>query len=437
MNILCNSWHAFRVSETRYYSRSQLDFYIIFYLRDLSFAHFAKVPIVPADPIVAPEVGTISVISPTKVLDLVDYSSSSDSDASDDSLPLIQDLPLVLPFLCSDDSKADSESEPAEQRPVSSSHDTLAPSSEFPLAPVVTPPGIHRRSLTLIRLGEAIPFGRPYHIHLNGPRRLLTARKRVTHVPAHHSLSGHTPPDTTDADTSTPPRFVHRSLARTPQRSSSPSSRPSCKRCRSPTTSVPSPTHISRSIAPTPVDLLPPSKRFRDSYSPEDSEEEHIEVDTVDAEAIADVGISDGVVAHTKDSVGMRVEIDASDVREDDEEFETEDSTDISKITRKPLKTGKHEHGKRKSTKEAKNSKPKPRKVNLQSKLDKVVISKALISSPSSEATWKMGKHNGMIGFTLESLTDQTQMPHNGLPCWQSEAWAIRQGLEASSEWYK
>ncbi|GKF07513.1 hypothetical protein Tco_0041737, partial [Tanacetum coccineum] len=51
---------------------------------------------------------------------------------------------------------------------------------------------------------------------------------------------------------------------------------------------------------------------------------------------------------------------------------------------------------------------------------DKVVISKALISSPSSKAMWKMGKQNGMIGFTLESLTDQTQMPHNGLPSWQS-----------------
>ncbi|GKE67214.1 hypothetical protein Tco_1521375, partial [Tanacetum coccineum] len=36
--------------------------------------------------------------------------------------------------------------------------------------------------------------------------------------------------------------------------------------------------------------------------------------------------------------------------------------TDISKITRKPSKTGKHEHGKRKSTREAKDSKPKLRK---------------------------------------------------------------------------
>ncbi|GKD99597.1 RNA-directed DNA polymerase, eukaryota, reverse transcriptase zinc-binding domain protein [Tanacetum coccineum] len=43
-------------------------------------------------------------------------------------------------------------------------------------------------------------------------------------------------------------------------------------------------------------------------------------------------------------------------------------STDISKITRKPSKTGKHGHGKRKSSREAKDSKPKPEKVKLQSK---------------------------------------------------------------------
>ncbi|GKD22479.1 hypothetical protein Tco_1224182, partial [Tanacetum coccineum] len=42
--------------------------------------------------------------------------------------------------------------------------------------------------------------------------------------------------------------------------------------------------------------------------------------------------------------------------------------TDISKITRKPSKTGKHGYGKRKSTREAKDSKPKPEKVKLQSK---------------------------------------------------------------------
>ncbi|GKD02164.1 hypothetical protein Tco_1177138, partial [Tanacetum coccineum] len=114
------------------------------------------------------------------------------------------------------------------------------------------------------------------------------------------------------------------------------SSRPSHKRCRSLTTSIPSPTHDSRLIAPTPADLLPPHKRFRDSYSSEDSGEEHIEVDTGDAKAVADIGISDGVVAHTEDGVGMRVEIISSDVREDDKEFEA----DTREIVVDPLAIG-------------------------------------------------------------------------------------------------
>ncbi|GKG19318.1 hypothetical protein Tco_0376417, partial [Tanacetum coccineum] len=82
------------------------------------------------------------------------------------------------------DLEADSESEPAEQRPErheslavhdtmvlrwrdrvasrpssplgSSSHDTLAPSSEFPLAPVVAPPGIRRRSAIIVRLDSTL-----------------------------------------------------------------------------------------------------------------------------------------------------------------------------------------------------------------------------------------------------------------------------------------
>ncbi|GJU07710.1 hypothetical protein Tco_1124140 [Tanacetum coccineum] len=45
--------------------------------------------------------------------------------------------------------------------------------------------------------------------------------------------------------------------------------------------------------------------------------------------------------------------------------LEPEAGTDISKITRKPSKTGKHGHGKRKSTREAKDSKLKPKKVNF------------------------------------------------------------------------
>ncbi|GKG31251.1 hypothetical protein Tco_0423739, partial [Tanacetum coccineum] len=76
-----------------------------------------------------------------------------------------------------------------------------------------------------------------------------------------------------------PPTTSESSLGSSSDRlldSSSPSSRPSCRRCRSPTASVPLPTHVSRLIDPTPADLLPPRKRFKDSYSPEDSREEHM-----------------------------------------------------------------------------------------------------------------------------------------------------------------
>ncbi|GJS75850.1 hypothetical protein Tco_0725731 [Tanacetum coccineum] len=161
-----------------------------------------EVPVVPADPIVTPEVGTVLVVSPAGVLDLVDYSPSSDSDPSKDSLPPAPDLPLVSPFLCSDDLEADSEFEPAEQRPVSLSHDTVSPSSEFPLAPVVAPPGIHRRLAWR-------------HVSHHSSDRHSSPDSSSSSAPLDHSLSGHTPPDTTDADSSTPQRFVHRSLART------------------------------------------------------------------------------------------------------------------------------------------------------------------------------------------------------------------------------
>ncbi|GKF43106.1 hypothetical protein Tco_0129658 [Tanacetum coccineum] len=68
---------------------------------------------------------------------------------------------------------------------------------------------------------------------------------------------------------------------------------PSRKRCRSPTTSMPSSTPVSRSIAPTHADLLPPHKK-----------------------AVVDLGICDGVRAHTEDGLGIGVEIAASDIRE-------------------------------------------------------------------------------------------------------------------------
>nr|GEV03350.1 putative reverse transcriptase domain-containing protein [Tanacetum cinerariifolium] len=277
-----------------------------------------KVPIILVDPLVAPEVGTVLVVSPARVLDLLDYSSFSDP--SEDSLSPVPDLPLVSPSR-------------------SLSHDTLAPSSEFPLTRIVAPPKIHRRPTTLIRPDEAILFGRFYRTHSNGTCKLLTARKRFGPIPArrlswrrvsHHSSDRHSSPDSSFSRS----HSDHSLSKNTPPDTSD-------ARCRSPTASIPSPTHDSRSIAPTLADLLPPRKRFSDSYSPEVSGEEQIEVDTVDVEAVADVGISDGVVAHTRDDVGMRVEITASDVREDDEEFGAEASAaDMREIAIDPLAIG-------------------------------------------------------------------------------------------------
>nr|GEU94031.1 hypothetical protein [Tanacetum cinerariifolium] len=349
----------------------------------------AEVPIAPADPIVAPK------------------------------------LPLVLPFLCSDDSEADNKSELTKQRP--ERHESLTPSSKFPLAPVIAPPGIRRRPAILVRPGEAIPFGRPYRTHPNGPRKLLIARNKVRPFPAHRlawrhvshcSLDRHCLPDfTSDSSFSSsssdspsdislgsssdllsnsssvyslgcdasgqshsgpstrvasprwvdpldrtlrcsevfmrlrsaslstlyPPTTSESSLDLSSERSldsSSPSAGPSRKRCRSLTTLVPSSIPVLRLIALALTDL-PPRKRFKYSYSSEASRKEHMEIGTADAETVVDLGVSDRVRAPTEDGLGMGVEVDTSDIREDEKEFEAEASTGgMMEIAVDPLVTG-------------------------------------------------------------------------------------------------
>ncbi|GKA70345.1 hypothetical protein Tco_0776409 [Tanacetum coccineum] len=282
-----------------------------------------RVPIAPVDPIVALEVGEVSVISPTGVLDLVDYSSSSNSDPSEDSFP-------------------------------------VAPSSKFPLAPVVALLGIRRRPTILVRPGEAIPFGRPYCTHPNGPRKLLTVTKRVGPFPArrlawrrvhHRSSDRHSSPDfTSDSPSSSSSsdsssnissgsssdslsdsssvhsscfyalevctivyslptygiRFIPYSSSERSLDSSSPSAGPSRKRCRSPSILVPLSTHVLRSIALSFADLLP-RNRFRDSYSSE-VRKEHMEMGIADVETVAD----------------LDVEVATGDIKKDKEEFQAE-----------------------------------------------------------------------------------------------------------------
>ncbi|GKF79429.1 hypothetical protein Tco_0234997 [Tanacetum coccineum] len=116
-------------------------------------------------------------------------------------------LPAISLFLCTDSSKAPNSSDgPPLQDPYVAiiarwrSRVTICPSSssEFPNALVTTSLRIHRRSAILIRPEEAIPFGRPYLTHLNGPRKLLTARKRVGPLPSCRLTSRHASPRSSD-----------------------------------------------------------------------------------------------------------------------------------------------------------------------------------------------------------------------------------------------
>ncbi|GJT51026.1 putative reverse transcriptase domain-containing protein [Tanacetum coccineum] len=219
--------------------------------------YFVEVP-------VAPEVEEAAVALLAGVLEL-DTHSSSEVDPSKSSLPPVSIAPTVSPFLCSDDSKSDTEMPERHVSPApydamltrwrsrvssqSSSPTTYTP--EIPTAPILpapstivapsidiispvdAPPGIGRRRAILIRPGEDIPISRLYRTHPGGPCMALTARKSVRPLPSHrhsssdhsssghsisgHSLSGHTPPNTTIDDSSAPPRFLYPSLARTIQ----------------------------------------------------------------------------------------------------------------------------------------------------------------------------------------------------------------------------
>ncbi|GJS34292.1 hypothetical protein Tco_0532674 [Tanacetum coccineum] len=226
--------------------------------------------------------------------------------------------------------------------------------------------------------------GRPYRTHLNRLSKLLTARKRVGPLPARRLASRHAPPRCSDrhssaSSSSSDPSPVHslgldasdqvhsRSLTRDvsprlcypprralrrseafrhwcatslstlcppttsesssgdtserPMHLSSHSAGPSRKRCRSPVDSVPLSTPVTGSLAPTRADLLPPRKRFRDSYSSEASIEEDAEVGPTETGVDMELGIGDG------NDVRDHVEIDLRDVRDDTEEYEADAST--------------------------------------------------------------------------------------------------------------
>ncbi|GJZ10903.1 putative reverse transcriptase domain-containing protein [Tanacetum coccineum] len=301
---------------------SQLDFYIIFYLHDLSFAHLAKV--MAALVLIAPEVGAAVVALPVGVLDLDTHSSleADPSEKSDTEIP---------------------------ERHVSPTTSIL----EIPTAPILPAPSAI----------EDIPIGRIYRTYLGWPCGTLTVRKSVRPLPSHRLALRHTPPDTTDGDSSTPLRFVHPSLARTPRCSeaylrwrsaplstmyplttsqssagdsfSESSDRPSHKRCRSPAATMTSPIHVTRALVPSHANLLPPHKRFRYSISPEDSVKDDIDMDMledIEADVTAvEVAVDKDVEARIDAGIDMEVDVrvDVEDEVEDEVESSDRDTMEV------------------------------------------------------------------------------------------------------------
>nr|GEW79671.1 hypothetical protein [Tanacetum cinerariifolium] len=301
--------------------------------------------------------GVATVSSPIGVLEL-DTHSSLKADPFESSPPPISVAPMVSHFLCLDDSESNTEMPKKHVSPTphdamltrwrsrvasrSLSHTNstpeiptapilptpstvVAPSSEFPLAPVVAPPEICRRRAILIRPEEDIPIGRLYHTLFGRPCRALTARKSVRPLPSYclalrpAPLSIMYPPTTSESSAG--------------DSSSESPVGPSRMRCRSPTATVTSSIHATRALVPSRADLLPPRKRFRDSISPEDSVEEDIDADElvdIEVDAMAIVVVVDrDIEAGFNADIGMEVNVGVDVEDEVEDEVESTDSGTI------------------------------------------------------------------------------------------------------------
>nr|GEW27911.1 putative reverse transcriptase domain-containing protein [Tanacetum cinerariifolium] len=199
----------------------------------------------------------------------------------------------------------------------------VAPSSEFPLAPVVAPALIVRK---LVR-----PLS-SHHLALRTPR-CSEAYLRWRSAP----LSTMYPPTTTESSTG--------------DSYSESSTRPSHKRCRSPAAIVTSYIPATRALVLFRANLLPPRKRFRDYISPEDSVKEDIDTDVledIEADAMAvevEVAVDRDVKAGVDAGINMEVYVGV-DVEEKVEEGLHdiyEHVMEISLYRIKDIKTGQRE----------------------------------------------------------------------------------------------
>ncbi|GKD74441.1 hypothetical protein Tco_1332723 [Tanacetum coccineum] len=221
-------------------------------------------PLIPTDtPTISPIIPTIPSIAPT-----IRYTS---------------------PFICNDSSDSDTSNTPP-----SPIHDT-PPVEISPSICKILPasPGLPRRPAVLVLPGQSILVGRPYRTQPNRVLQMLTSRKSVGPLPTHKlalrysvdysSLDHFTSDDSSqDSPLDSSSKTSSDSHSNTSSDSSSRHSSsgysvsdslcdlltatfagPSRKRRRSPTTSVPVASPVTRALSPVHADLSPPRKRIR------------------------------------------------------------------------------------------------------------------------------------------------------------------------------
>ncbi|GJT89662.1 hypothetical protein Tco_1078507 [Tanacetum coccineum] len=264
----------------------------------------------------------------------------------------------------------------------------VAPSTDI-ISPIVASPRVRRRQAILIRSGQEIPVGQLYRTYPGRPCGALTARNSIESLPSHrlelrytshhldrftsgsssdhsssdHSLADHSLADHTSGHSTSDQSLSRRSSPSLPldmrprlwirspmsstrfsstiesspsdspattldrhSHSPSHSAGPSRKRCRSLVATVSSSIPYSGALVRTRVDLLPPRKRFRDSYSPDDSVEEDIDADVladINADAVA-IKVAADMDVETGVDAGIGIEV--QDNIEDEDEGKAKSS---------------------------------------------------------------------------------------------------------------
>ncbi|GJV54626.1 putative reverse transcriptase domain-containing protein [Tanacetum coccineum] len=272
------------------------------------------------------------------------------ADPSESLLPPISVAPIVLLFLCLDDSESDTEI--LERHVSPTPHDAMltrwrsrvasrssSPTTstlEIPIAPILPAPSCYVCTTSCCHLVLLLPHPRfvDDELFLSDPGRTFLLVNFTILI-----LVGHVGPiDYEDVAEGLslleicliiymfPPTTFELSAK---DSSSESSTGPSHKRCRSSAAIVTLSIHATRALVLSHANLLPPHTRFRDSISPEDSVEEDIDTDVLeDIEAddtASEVVVDRDVKARIDAGIGIEVDVGVHVKDEVEDEVESSD----------------------------------------------------------------------------------------------------------------